>query len=166
MPIEASLALPMLSFYMSLGRLDGPLRLLETMPAFEQIIRRFIARMIRREPTKYVALLLLFTFCQVIGSMCALVDLSMAEKGTALTALVEEHMVCPMDGTVMCPPSLTSSPERQSKQSVVVRDVTPATMLLSSGDGLTRLSASTQCSWSNVCSIVPLSIDSSPVLRI
>lgn len=163
MPIEASLALPMLSFYMSSGRLDDPLRLLETMPAFEQIIRRFVARMIRREPTKYIALLLLFTFCQVIGSMCALVDLSMAEKATAL---VEEHMVCPMDGTVMCPPSLTSSPERQSKQSVVVRDVTPATMLLSPGDGLTRLSASTQCSWSNVCSIVPLSIDSSPVLRI
>ncbi len=122
-----------------------------------------MTRMIRRVDTKYVALLLFFTFCQVIGSMCALPSLSVAEE---TATLVEERMACPMDGTVMCPPSLTSSPERQSKQSVVVRDVTPATMLLSPGDGLTRLSASTQCSWSNVCSIVPLSIDSSPVLRI
>lgn len=163
MSIEAFLALPMLSFHMSSGRLDGPLRLLETMPAFQQIIRRFVARMTRRVPTKYVALLLLFTFCQVIGSMCTLSDLSMAEE---VTTLVEEHKACPMDGTIMCPPSITSSPERQIRQSAVVRDVTPATMLLSPGDGLTGLSVSTQCSWSNVCSIVPLSIDSSPVLRI
>lgn len=119
--------------------------------------------MIQRVKTKYVALVLLFTFCQVIGSMCTLSDLSMAEEATTM---VEEHMACPMDGTIMCPPSITSSPERQLRQSIIVLDVAHATILLSPGVVLTIFPTPTQCSWSNVCSIVPLSIDSSPVLRI
>lgn len=119
--------------------------------------------MIRRVHTKYVALLLFFTFCQVIGSMCALSDLSMAEE---TTTILDEHIVCLMDGTIMCPPSLTSSPERQLRPSIIAMDVAHATILLSPAAVLTVFSASTQWSRSNVCSIVPLSIDSSPVLRI
>lgn len=119
--------------------------------------------MIQRVEAKYVALLLLFTFCQVIGSMCTLPDLSMAEEPTTL---VEERMACPMDETIMCPPSLTSSPERQLRQSIIVLDVAHATILLSPAAVVTVFLAPTQCSWSHVCSIVPLSIDSSPVLRI
>jgi hypothetical protein len=119
--------------------------------------------MIRRVPTKYVALLFLFTFCQVIGSMCTSSDLSMAEEATAM---VEEHMTCPMDGTIVCPPSLISSPERQFKQSIILMDVAHAPIVLSPDAVLTVFSASTQRSRSSVCSIVPLSIDSSPVLRI
>jgi hypothetical protein len=46
--------------------------------------------------------------------VCPLPDLSVV-AGAAL--LVEEGMICPMDGTTMCPPSLTSSPERQVKNS-------------------------------------------------
>ena len=118
--------------------------------------------MVRRVDTKYVTLMLLFTFCQVIGSMCTLPDLSMAEEGTTL---VEEHMACPMDGTIMCTPSITSSPERQLRHSIVM-DVDHGMILFSPAAVLTVFSAPTQCSWSNVCSIVPLSIDSSPVLRI
>ncbi len=119
--------------------------------------------MIRRVPTKYVALLLFFTFCQVMRSMCTLPDLSMAGE---TTTLVEEHMACPMEGTIMCPPSLTSSPERQLRPSIIAMDVAHATILLSPAAVLTVFSTSTQWSRSNVCSIVPLSIDSSPVLRI
>lgn len=119
--------------------------------------------MIQRVNTKYVALVLLFTFCQVMGSMCTLSDLSMAEEATTM---VEEYMACPMDGTIMCPPSITSSPERQLRQSTLVLDVAHATILPSPGAVLTAFPTPTQCSWSNVCSIVPLSIDSSPVLRI
>ncbi|KXK01861.1 MAG: hypothetical protein UZ03_NOB001001945 [Nitrospira sp. OLB3] len=133
------------------------------MLAFEQILRRFVARMIRRVDTKYVALLLLFTFCQVIGSMCTLPDLSRAEE--AIT-MVEEHMACSMDGTVMCPASLTSSPERQLRQSTIVMDVAHAAISSSPDNVLPVFSTPPRFSWSNVCSIVPLSIESSPVLRI
>lgn len=120
-------------------------------------------RMIPRVTTKYVALVIFFTFCQVMGSMCTLPDLSMAE---AATTIVEEHMACPMDGTIMCPPSITSSPERQLRQSIVVMDVAHATILLSPAVVATVFPTPTHCSWSNVCSIVPLSIDCSSVLRI
>ncbi len=119
--------------------------------------------MIQRVRTKYAALVLLFTFCQVIGSMCTWSDLSMAEEAATMA---EEHMACPMDGMIMCPPSITSSPERQLRQSIIVMDSTYATILLSLGAVLTVFPTPTQCSWSNACSIVPLSIDSSPVLRI
>lgn len=118
--------------------------------------------MIQRVKTKYVALMLLFTFCQVIGSMCALPGLSVAEESATL---VEERMACPMDGTIMCPPSIASSPERQLKHSIV-RDVDHAPMLISLAAGLPVLSVLAQWSWSSVCSIVPLSIGSSSVLRI
>src|SRR5512147_337456 len=88
--------------------------------------------MIRRVNIKYVALVLLFTFCQVIGTMCALPDLSVA-KETAM--LAEEDMVCPMDGTIMCPPSITSSPERQIMHNLFA-DFDHATILLGSATGL------------------------------
>lgn len=118
--------------------------------------------MIQRVTMKYVAVVLIFTFCQVIGSMCTLPNLSMAEESATM---VEEHVACPMDDTVMCPPSLTSSSVRQLKNSDVT-GVNHATILLSLGAMVTVLSAPTQCFRSNVSSIVPLSIDSSPVLRI
>ena len=118
--------------------------------------------MIRRVDIQYVALVFFFTLCQVIGTMCALPGLSVA-AGTAL--LVEEGMACPMDGTTMCPPSLTSSPERQIKNSRIM-DVDHATILLSPAAMLTVLSAKTLYFWSSACSIVPISIGSSSVLRI
>ena len=77
--------------------------------------------------TRYVALVLVFVLCQVIGTMCTLPDLSVAEE-TAI--LVEEGMACPMDGATMCPPSFTSSPERKIKNSTVM-DVDHETILLS-----------------------------------
>ncbi len=122
-----------------------------------------MTRMIRRVDTKYVALLLFFTFCQVIGSMCALPGLSVAEE---TATLVEERMACPMDGTIMCPPSITSSPERQLRQSIIVMDVAHATILLSPVAVPTVFPTPTQFSWSSVCSLVPLSIGASSVLRI
>lgn len=118
--------------------------------------------MIRRVDSQYVALVIFFTFCQVIGTMCALPDLS-AAKETAI--LVEEGMACPMDGTIMCPPSATSSPERQVKNGTAI-DLDDGPIVLSLGGVLTVPSVSTQWSWSSACSIVPISIDSSSVLRI
>jgi hypothetical protein len=83
--------------------------------------------MIRRVNTQYFFLVLFFfTLCQVMGTVCPLPDLSLAE-GASL--LVEEGMACPMDGTTMCPPSLTSSPERQIKNSRVM-DVDHGTPIL------------------------------------
>jgi hypothetical protein len=121
-----------------------------------------VGSMIRRVNTQYVSLVFFFTLCQVIGTACALPDLSVAAD-TAL--LVEEKMVCPMEGTTLCPPSLTSSPERQIKNSMV-SDVHHATILLSPAAMLTVPSVPTLWSWSRACSLVPISIVSSPVLRI
>ena len=118
--------------------------------------------MIRRVNMQYVALVFFFTLCQVIGTACALPDLSVAADAALL---VEEGIACPMDGTTMCPPSLTSSPERQIKQNLV-SDVDHATTLLGSAAALTFQCTPTLWSWSSACSIVPISIGSSSVLRI
>ena len=110
----------------------------------------------------YVVLVFFFTLCQVIGTTCALPDLSVAADAALL---VEEGMACPMEGTTMCPSSLPSSPERQIKHNLV-SDVDHATILLGSAAMLTVPSATTRCSWSSARSIVPISIGSSSVLRI
>ena len=118
--------------------------------------------MIRRLNMQYLALVFFFTLCQVIGTMCTLSDLSVAADAALL---VEEGMACPMDGTTMCPPSLTSSHERQIKHSMV-SDGDHAPILLSLSTSCTRPLVPTPWSWSRVLSIVPISIRSSSVLRI
>lgn len=118
--------------------------------------------MISRIQTRYGALVLFFAFCQVIGAMCTLPDLSVAEE---TTILVKESMACPVEGNAMCPPSLTASPERQIKNSIVMH-VDHAPILLTPAALLTVPSASTWWSWSSVLPIVPISIGSSSVLRI
>jgi len=106
--------------------------------------------------------MLVFVFCQVIGAMCALPDLSVAE-GVAL--FVEEEMTCPMDGTTMCPPSAMSSPERQVKNGAAA-DADQASAVPCVLRIFTNPSAKPQWSWNNDFSLVPLSISSSSVLRI
>jgi len=118
--------------------------------------------MIRRFDMQYVALVCFFTLCQVSGTVCALPDLSVA-AGAAL--LVEEGMACPMEGATMCPSSLTSSPERQIKNSRIM-DVDHATTLLGSAAVLTVQCTPTLSPWSSACSMVPISISFSSVLRI
>ena len=118
--------------------------------------------LIRRVTAQYCALVFVFTFCQVIGTMCALPDLSVA---TDTELLVEEAMACPMDRITMCPPSLTSYSERQIKNSMVT-DIDHASILLSVSPARPRPSVPGPWPWSNVLSIVPISISSSSVLRI
>ena len=119
--------------------------------------------MIRRVNTPYVALAFFFVLCQVIGAMCVLPDLSVAGDAALL---VEEEKTCPMDGATMCPPSLASSPERQTKNSMIL-DIDHATILLGSAAMLTDPpSALTRGSWSCASSLVPISIETSSVLRI
>ena len=122
-----------------------------------------VGPMIRRVNTRYFFLVFLFfTLCQVMGTVCPLPDLSVAE-GAAL--LVEEGMACSMDGITMCPPSLTSSPERQIKHNLV-SNVDHTTILLGSAAVLTVQCTPTLSPWSSACSMVPISISSSSVLRI
>ena len=118
--------------------------------------------MIPRVNTRYIALVLVFAFCQVIGAMCALPDLSVAEGATLF---VEEEMACPMDGTTMCPPSATSSPERQVKNGAVADADQPSAVPSVLGL-LTNPSAEPKWTWSSDFFLVPLSISSSSVLRI
>jgi hypothetical protein len=121
-----------------------------------------VGLMIQRVNMQYVALVFFFTLCQVIGTMCTLPELSMAAD-TAL--LVEEGMACPMDGTTMCPPSLTSSPERRIKHPFGA-NVDHATTLLSLSTALPSPSVPAPWSWRSVLSLVPISIGYSSVLRI
>ena len=118
--------------------------------------------MFRRVPSQFFAVTAFFILCQVIGSMCALPDLSEAHEA----ALLEDRMACPMDRTIMCPSSLTSSPGRQLKQSVIsYPDHAP--VLQSLAFSVTTVSvALTPWAWSSALSIVPISIESSSVLRI
>ena len=110
----------------------------------------------------YVVLVFFFTLCQVIGTTCALPDLSVAADAALL---VEEGMACPMEGTTMCPPSLPSSPERQIKHTLV-SDVDHATTQPGSPAVLTVQCIPALSSWSSACSMVPISISSSSILRI
>ncbi len=121
-----------------------------------------VGSLIRRVNTQYFALVLLFTLCQVSGTVCPLPDLSAAAGGALL---VEEGTACPMNGITMCPPSLTSSPERQIKNGMV-SDVDHAPILFRVSTALTSPPVPAPWPWSSVLSIVPISMDSSPVLRI
>jgi hypothetical protein len=94
--------------------------------------------------------------------VCPVPDLSVAEGAAPL---VEEGMACPMDGATMCPSSLTTFPERQIKHNFVSY-VDHATTLLGSAAVPTVQYTPTLSPWSSACSIVPISIGSSSVLRI
>lgn len=126
-----------------------------------QLPRSVINLMNLQVHIRYMALALLFTFCQVIGTMCILPDLSEAQEA----ALLEDRMACPMDGTIMCPPSLISSPERQVKNNLVAE---VDHVLIPVGFPAILGGRAIQTMWSldNAHSIVPISIESSSVLRI
>ncbi|MBS0167479.1 MAG: hypothetical protein JSR29_15450 [Nitrospira sp.] len=113
---------------------------------------------------RFVSLVLFFALCQIVGTMCTVPDLSLADDAARL---IEEmrHMACPMDGTIMCPPSVTASPERQIKSGMVVV-VDPVLSFVSPMEVSAGVSSEMLWSWSSAYSIVPISISSSSVLRI
>ena len=113
---------------------------------------------------RFVSLVLFFALCQIVGTMCTVPDLSLADDAARL---IEEmrHMACPMDGTIMCPPSVTASPDRQIKSGMVVV-VDPVLSFVSPMEVSAGVSSEMLWSWSSAYSIVPISISSSSVLRI
>lgn len=108
------------------------------------------------------AILLVFVFCQVVGPMCTVPSVALAGEPMAV---LEEPMGCPMAGTIICPPSAVSSPERQVKNGAVVA-ADQVMILQNPSIDLTLLSVPTPCSRRSVLSMVPIFIDSSSVLRI
>jgi hypothetical protein len=110
------------------------------------------------------SLVLFFALCQIIGTMCAVQDLPLANDVAQLTEDMS-GMACPMDGTIMCPPSLTASPERQIKNTMVMV-VDPVLSFVSPIGVSASVSSEMLWSWSIAYSIVPISISSSSVLRI
>lgn len=118
--------------------------------------------MFRQAPARFVALIAVFIFCQVIGIMCALPDLSQTQEA----AFIEDRMACPMDGTIMCSPSLTSSHERQVKQILFTNADHVSALHYPVPRAVTKSLALETWARSNVFSIVPISIGSSSVLRI
>lgn len=119
---------------------------------------------IAKARARVISLLLVFALCQVIGTMCAMPDQSLAE-GVPHLAEEMSHAACPMNGTIMCPPSLTSSPERQLPISTVT-DVDTAQTLVNGATTPASPPAKPMRSVSSAYSIVPISIAASPVLRI
>ncbi len=113
---------------------------------------------------RFFSLVLFFALCQIVATMCTVPDLSLADDAARLAEEMN-HMACPMDGILMCPPSLTASPERQIKNSLVVV-VDPVLSLVSHAEVPTGVSLEMIESWSGAYSSVPISISSSSVLRI
>ncbi len=113
---------------------------------------------------RFIALVLVFAFCQIIGAMCVLPDVSLANDMAQLAEGMND-MACPMNGTSMCPLSATSSPERQFKHAAAI-DFDQAPLLPSTVTIVTTVAIPTAWSWSSVLSIVPISIASPSVLRI
>lgn len=107
---------------------------------------------------------LFFVLCQISGTMCAVQDLSLANDIAQLTKDMS-GMACPMDGTIMCPPSLNASPERQIKKSAVA-DINLAPISISIAATPVGSSDLSIGSLSSAHSIVPISIASPSVLRI
>ena len=120
-----------------------------TVGSAERYTPNRVGPMTRRVKMLYVVLVFFFTLCQMIGTTCTLPDLSMA---AGASPFLEDGMACPMEGATMCPPSLTSSPERQIKHSMV-SDVDHAPILLSCSTVLTRPSVPAP-SQSSVLSLV------------
>ena len=84
---------------------------------------------------RFFSLVLLFALCQIVGTMCTVPDLSLADDAAQLAEEMS-HMACPMDGTSMCPLSVVSSPERQSKPPATT-DLDQIAILLSSVEAST-----------------------------
>lgn len=109
-----------------------------------------------------IVLVIVFAFCQVIGTMCLLPDVPTTQD---IVSMTQEEMSCPMDGTIMCPPSITSSPERQVNHAFFAHiDDGPA--LLFPAAMFTVHLCWMPWTWSSAYSLVPVSISSSSVLRI
>lgn len=110
------------------------------------------------------SLVLLFALCQIVGTMCTVPDLSLADDAAQLAEEMNP-MACPMDGTIMCPPSAVSSPERQLKHAATIDlDHTPA--LFSPGAAMTASLKLSSSSRSSTQEFTPISIASSSILRI
>ncbi len=110
------------------------------------------------------SLVLLFALCQIVGTMCTLPDLSLADDTTRLAEDMR-HMTCPMDGTIMCTPSAVSSPERQTKHAATT-DLNQTPILLSPVATSIASPILEYLPWNPASKFVPISIASSSVLRI
>ncbi|MDI3467732.1 MAG: Thioredoxin reductase [Nitrospira sp.] len=113
---------------------------------------------------RFFSLILFFALCQIIGTMCTVPDLSLADDAARLAAEMR-HMACPMDGTIMCPLSAVSSPERQSKPQTTT-DLHQIAVLFSAVIAFAVFPTFESLSWNSASEFVPISIASSSVLRI
>lgn len=113
---------------------------------------------------RFFSLVLLFALCQIVGTMCTVPDLSLADNAVQL-AKEMNHMACPMDGTIMCPLSAVSSLERQSKHPATA-NLNQIAVLLSAVIAAIASPISVSLSWTSASEFVPISIASSSVLRI
>lgn len=113
---------------------------------------------------RFFSPVLFFAFCQIVGAMCTVPGLSLANDAAQLAEEMN-HMACPMDGTSMCPPSAVSSPERQSKP-LATTDLHQIAVLLGPVVAFTVSSTLESLSWNAASESVPISIASSSVLRI
>lgn len=110
-------------------------------------------------------LVLFFTLCQIVGVMCTVPDLSLADDAGRLAEEMG-HIACSMDGAIMCPPSAVSSPERQLKHAVTIVDLNQTPVLQSTVIASIAFAFSEYVSRTSASALVPISIASSSILRI
>lgn len=117
-----------------------------------------------RRKLRSFSLVMFFGLCQIVGTMCTVPDLSLADDAARM---VEEmnHMACPMDGAVMCPPSALSSPERQLKHATTI-DLDHKPVLFSPVAASGASPTMEFLSRSSIQEFIPISIASPSVLRI
>lgn len=113
---------------------------------------------------RFFSLVLLFALCQIVGTTCAMPDLSLADDTERLAKEMSD-MACQMDGTIMCPLSAVSSPERQSKHTATT-DLNQIAVLFSPVSVSPVSPSLESLSLSSALEYVPISIASSSVLRI
>jgi hypothetical protein len=138
-------------------RLDGSI----TIQASYHIMNDWLVTKVKM---RLFCVVLLFALCQIIGTMCTVPDLLLADD-TAQMAAVMSHMSCPMNGTIMCPPSAVSSPERQSKPQSTT-DLHQIVVLLSLVTAFTVSPYLESLSCGSASEFIPISIASSSILRI
>lgn len=148
----------------SFDRVLSSLRELDISPRIEAVYQAMNGSITDKARMQSIVMVLFFVLCQVMGLMCVVSDLSLADDAAQLAEGMSD-VTCPMDGTIMCPPSAASSPERQLRQTATIH-LSQTSVLLGSIAGVTAISILVPWSWSSTLELVPISISSSSVLRI
>lgn len=114
--------------------------------------------------TRPIAFVIIFAICRVAGVMCTLPDLSPIQETMSLVE-GRSGMMCLVGDALMCPPAVTSNPERQAKDNVTL-DKDHSQNVVTAVPTTHQFWDHKIRSGNDVHFLIPISIASSSVLRI